>query len=344
MLDVSFAAPAGVTMLFGPSGAGKTTLLECVAGLLHPDEGNIRIGTSALFDSGKRIDVPVARRRIGYVFQNLALFPHLNVDANVQYGLDGVDAEERKRRVDGIFDAFRIAPLLHRKPGAISGGERQRVALARALVTDPSVLLLDEPLSALDAAIKKSILDDLRAWNESHRIPVLYVTHSREELFAVGERVIALENGRIVAEGDPHRVMSSPRRETLANLAGFENIFDATVTALHEAGGTMTCKIEGKVELEAPLGHAAVGARIRIAVRAGDILLAAQEPRGLSARNVIKGTIAELTQRDVTVIAHVDCGVRMEVHVTSAAVASLGLNTGSPVWLVIKTHSCQLVR
>lgn len=343
-LDVSFTAPAGVTMLFGPSGAGKTTLLECVAGLVRPDEGRIRVGEHVVFDAARRIDFGPARRRVGYVFQTLALFPHLSVEANVGYGLNNIDSAQRRSRVDRVLDAFRISELRGRKPGAISGGERQRVALARALVTDPRVLLLDEPLSALDAAIKKSILDDLRAWNETHRIPVLYVTHSREELFAVGERVIALENGRVVAEGDPHAVLNAPRRETLANLAGFENIFDANVVAMHEAAGTMTCRIDDKVEIEAPLGHAVVEEQVRIAIRAGDILLANQEPRGLSARNVLKGTIVSLTRRDVTVIAEVDCGVRMEVHITPAAISSLGLNTGSSVWLVVKTHSCQLVR
>jgi molybdate transport system ATP-binding protein len=343
-LDVSLTVPAGVTMLFGASGAGKTTLLECIAGLVRPDAGHIRIGDRMLFDAGKGTDIGVVRRRIGYVFQTLALFPHLDVEGNVGYGLNGADAAECKRRVDAALDAFRIAQLRNRKPGAISGGERQRVALARALVTDPCVLLLDEPLSALDAGIKSSILQDLRCWNESHRIPVIYVTHSREELFAVGERVIALEHGRVVAEGDPHTVLSAPRRELLANLAGFENIFDATVVALHEAGGTMSCRIGERLEMEAPLGHAAVGDNVRIAVRAGDILLANAEPQGLSARNLLPGTIVSLVRRDAMVLARVDCGAEFEVHVTPAAVDSLALQAGGAVWLVIKTHSCHLVR
>ena len=342
-VDVSFTIPAGVTMLFGASGAGKTTLLECIAGLLRPDSGRVCVSGRTLFDSESRIDMPVAERRIGYVFQSLALFPHLDAQSNIGYGLHGMAAAQRKERIDAALEAFRIAPLGGRKPGAISGGERQRVALARALVTDPCALLLDEPLSALDAATKKAILDDLRAWNASHRIPVLYVTHSREELFAVGERVVALEQGRVVAEGDPQAVLSAPRRETLAQLAGFENIFDATVTALHETGGTMTCRI-GAVEIEAPLGHAKAGDAIRVAVHAGDILIASAEPKGLSARNVLPGTVVSVARRDVTVIARVDCGAIFEVHVTPAAVASLGLQEGARVWLVVKTHSCHLVR
>ena len=331
-------------MLFGSSGAGKTTLLECIAGLVRPDAGHIRVSSRTLFDSGSQTAVPVARRGIGYVFQTLALFPHLDVHANVAYGLRGVDASEKKQRVHAALDAFRIAHLRDRKPGAISGGERQRAALARALVTDPGVLLLDEPLSAIDGATKTSIVDDLRAWNESHRIPVVYVTHSREELFALGERVIALEHGRIVAQGDPHSVLSAPRREVLANLAGFENVFDATVTALHEEAGTMTCRIGEKLEIEAPLGHVQPGDHIRFAIRAGDILLADREPIGLSARNVLAGRIVSLARHDVTVVTKVDCGALFEVHLTPAAERTLGLTPGRSVWVVVKTYSCHLVR
>lgn len=341
---MSFTAPAGVTMLFGPSGAGKTTLLECLAGLLRPDAGRIRVAGRKLFDSESRIDVPAAQRRIGYVFQTLALFPHMDVERNIAYGIGDLGADQRRERIHRVLEAFRIEHVRTRKPANVSGGERQRVALARALVTDPRVLLLDEPLSALDAGTKKAILDDLRAWNESHRIPILYVTHSREELFALGERVIALEQGRVVAEGEPQAVLDSPRREALASVAGFENIFDARVVALHEQAGTMTCRISESAEIEAPLGHVSAGDAVRIAIRAGDILLANQEPRGLSARNVLPGKLVSLSRRDVTVIALVDCGAKFEVHITPAAVASLRLQVSGNVWLVIKTHSCHLVR
>jgi molybdate transport system ATP-binding protein len=343
-LDVSFSAPAGITMLFGPSGAGKTTLLDCIVGLLDPDRGRIAIGEGTLFDSEKRINTPVAQRHIGYVFQSLALFPHLSVEGNVGYGLDRLSSDERARRISAILDAFHIEQLRHRRPDAISGGERQRVALARALVTDPCLLLLDEPLSALDAAVKKSIMDDLRAWNEAHDIPILYVTHSREELFALGERVIALEQGRVVAQGDPHQVLSAPRQETVAQFAGFENIFDATVTAVHEQSGAMTCRVGASTDLEIPLGHGSVGDKIRVVIHAGDILLAISEPHGLSARNCLPGRVISLARRDYMVVARVDCGAEFEVHVTPGAEHSLGLKAGAKVWLVIKTHSCHLVR
>jgi molybdate transport system ATP-binding protein len=283
-------------------------------------------------------------RRVGYVFQDLALFPHLTVQSNVEYGLSRLDREARGQRSAAILESFRIANLGSRKPGQISGGERQRVALARALVIDPAILLLDEPLAALDGATKSKIVDDLRAWNQEHGIPIVYVTHSREEVFALGERVVVLENGRPIASGTPHEVMSAPHLETVAQLAGFENIFDATVLAAHEGRGTMVCQLSGsKVELETPLVRADVGSRLRIGIRAGDVLLASVAPSGLSARNIIPGRMTSLAQRDVIVVAKVNCGVEMEVHLTLAARDSLQLQTGREVWLVVKTHSCHLM-
>ncbi len=239
-LDVDFTAAPGFTILFGTSGSGKTTLLDCVAGLATPDAGRIVVGERAFFDGNAHTDVPVARRGIGYVLQDLALFPHLTVEQNTEYGLARLPRPERQQRAEAMLREFRIDHLRQRRPAEISGGERQRVALARALVTDPCVLLLDEPLAALDAPTKSKILDDLRRWNEAHRIPILYVTHSREEVIALGERVLVLEEGRILAQGTPHQVPGAPLHETVAQLAGFENIFDATVWSVHEDRGTMT--------------------------------------------------------------------------------------------------------
>jgi molybdate transport system ATP-binding protein len=359
-LDVDFSAAAGFTILFGSSGAGKTTLLDCVAGLLKPDSGRVTIADRILFDSAQRIDLPVARRRIGYVFQSLALFPHMTVEENTQYGLAHLPAAQRRDRVAMMLEAFRIAHLARRRARDISGGESQRAALARTLVTDPVVLLLDEPLAALDAPAKSAIIEDLREWNRVHRIPILYVTHSREEVFALGERVIVLDRGRILAQGTPHEVMAAPSNETVAQLAGFENIFNAVVDAIHPERGTMICRIvsprnsqedvssssnAAPVVLETPLVAGGVGSTLRVGVRAGDILLATSQPHGLSARNVIPGRISAIAQRDVIVAARVNCrGVEMETHLTLAARDALQLETGREVWLVIKTHSCHLMQ
>ena len=278
------------------------------------------------------------------MFQDLALFPHLTVQSNIEYGLSRLPSEQRDRRSAAILESFRIAHLRERRPGQISGGERQRVALARALVIDPTILLLDEPLAALDAVTKSKIVDDLRAWNQEHGVPIVYVTHSREEVFALGDRVIVLENGGVIAQGTPHEVMSAPRLETVAQLAGFENIFDATVIAVHEERGTMVCRLsETEVEIETPLVRGGLGSALRVGIRAGDILLASLQPVGLSARNIIPGQVVSLVQRDVIVVAKVNCGVEMEVYLTLAARDSLELQAGREVWLVIKTHSCHLM-
>jgi molybdate transport system ATP-binding protein len=343
-LQVDFAINAGFTILFGPSGAGKTTLLDCIAGLATPDDGVITAGGRQFFNRAQKINLTPQQRRVGYVFQDLALFPHLTARQNIEYGLASLRPAERAGRRDEILESFRISSLGRRKPGGISGGERQRVALARALVTDPCVLLLDEPLAALDAPTKSKLLDDLRGWNRAHQIPILYVTHSREEVFALGERVLVLEEGRLVSQGTPHEVMTAPYREMVAELAGFENIFKATVTASHENRGTMTCQIAGSdVELETPLVRAEAGQTLRIGIRAGDILLATAAPVGLSARNILGGKILVLEQRDVIVVAKVDCGAAIEVHLTLAARDTLQLAAGGRVWLIVKTHSCHLM-
>jgi len=345
ILNVHFRALAGFTILFGASGAGKTTLLDCIAGLTDPDDGRIVIGGEDLYDSEKKRNVAAWKRRIGYVHQDLALFPHLTAEENVAYGLRTLSAAERKQLSREMLEAFRIDHLRDRRPAQISGGERQRVALARALVTEPRALLLDEPLAALDRPTKSSLVGDLRKWNQHHRVPILFVTHNGEEVFALGDEVIVLDAGRIVAQGQPHEVMHAPRLETVAHLSGFENIFDATVLALHEDRGTMTCRLgNGKVDLETPLVRAEVGSRLRVGVRAGDLLLATEKPRGLSARNVLRGTIQRLEQRDVIVSAMVDCGsTEFEVHLTLSARDTLQLGPGKKVWVVVKTHSCHLM-
>ncbi len=344
VLDVSIEVSPGITILFGASGAGKSTLLDCIAGLVRPDDGQITVGGEVLFNSERGIHLLAPKRRIAYVFQTLALFPHLNAEENVAYGLSALREGGIRERVAAILKVFRVEKLRKQKPGEISGGEKQRIALARSLVTEPRVLLLDEPLTGLDAELKSAIVDDLRAWNAAKGIPILYVTHSREEVDALGERVIALDNGRVVSAGAPMDVLSAPRRKRLAQAAGFENLLSATVLDLRETDGVMRVRLqESACEIEVPLGYAAAGSRVHVAVRAGDILLATEKPRGLSARNVLEGRIVSLEQRGTMVMARVDCGITFVVHITPGAVRTLELATGHRVWLVLKTHSCHLV-
>ncbi len=342
-LEVGHSFPPGITILFGASGAGKTTLLDCIAGLTEPDSGRIALGNDAFFQDNPSTNISPQKRHIGYVFQDLALFPHLTVEQNVIYGIRYLPHAEQQLACNRMLESFRIAHLRDRKIAGLSGGEGQRVALARALITNPCALLLDEPLVALDASLKSKLIDDLRARIEARPIPVIYVTHSREEVFALGERMLLMDNGKITAEGTPHEVMSAPRQLSAAQLTGFENVFDVTVSTLNEDRGTMTCDLAPGLELETPLLRASVGTKLRVGIRAGDILLATVAPQGLSARNILPGKIVSLERRDVIVAARVDCGVEIEVHMTLAARDSLALQPGRLVWLIIKTHSCHLM-
>jgi molybdate transport system ATP-binding protein len=348
VLDVALEIPAGITIVFGPSGAGKSTLLDCIAGLLKPDAGGIEIDGDVLLDVEGRIDVPPAKRKIAYVFQSLALFPHMTVEQNVAYGLADMPPPQRALRVKSMLEAFRVERLSRRKADELSGGEQQRVALARSLATSPQALLLDEPLTALDEGLKKSIIEDLRRWNAAQNIPILYVTHSRSEVDALGERLIVLDQGKIISTGTPHEVLDAPRRSSLAQAAGFENLFSGVVTELREADGVMRVRlVRGECEIETPLGHNAVGTAIRLAIRAGDILLATERPYGLSARNVIAGRIVSLEQRGTMFVAQVaadaDDAVVFTVHVTLGAKRALELEVHRTVWLAIKTHSCHVL-
>jgi len=200
-LDLEFDAPSGVTVIFGPSGSGKTTVLQCLAGLLAPDQGAISIGGDTLFDSARNINLKPQERRIGYVFQDLALFPHMTAAENVAFGIRE-NGDHKNNLVRDTLERFHIAHLAGHRPDEISGGERQRVAVARALVTNPRLLLLDEPFSALDDDLKLSIIADLKRWLEENQIPVLLVTHDREEARIMGGRMLLIKDGAIV----PHEL------------------------------------------------------------------------------------------------------------------------------------------
>ena len=343
-LNVDIQVGPGITILFGPSGAGKSTLLDCVAGLLQPRDARITLGHKVLQDSASKIFLSPQERHIAYLFQSPALFPHLTVEKNAGFSLAHLAAVERKSVVHQLLEAFRVSHLVRCKGNEISGGEAQRVALARALAPAPRAVLLDEPLKGLDAELKSSIVDDLRAWNRANRLPILYVTHQRDEVDALGERVITLDRGRIVSEGIPHTVLDAPRTKRLAHAAGFENYLTATVQELRETDGVMRARIAGSsTELELPLGYATVGDSVHVAIRAGDILLAAQRPEGLSARNILEGTVDSVEIRGATVVCRVNAGAMFLVHVTPGALRALEIARGNHVWLVIKTHSCRLV-
>ena len=350
-LECSFRAQPEVVVLFGRSGAGKTSVLDCIAGFRPPQQGRIALGGRTLFNSQEAVNLPVRQRRIGYLSQQPALFPHLSVRHNVGYGLLDLPHEEREAKVDSILERFRIQPLAGSRPAAISGGEQQRVALARTLVCEPELLLLDEPLSALDLSLKSLLLDALFDWQRERAVPLLYVTHDRSEAFSLSRRVLVMEAGRVVADGEPRQVFDAPITRDQAVLSGYENLFDAVVQEVHPALGTMTCRIAGtELLLESPLANRVAGDAALLAVRAGDILVANCRPTGISARNLLSGRIRLIEDRAGMAELRVLCGAgegpetEFCVHITRGALQSLALEPGKNVWLILKTHSIQFLR
>jgi molybdate transport system ATP-binding protein len=343
-LQVAFTAPPGVTILVGHSGAGKTTLLRAIAGICDPDKGRIVIAGRVLFDSESNVKVEPAKRKVAFVFQDLALFPHLTVEENVAYGLRKLARAAKENRVTEILNSFQIAKLSRRKPQEISGGEQQRVALARALVTEPSVLLLDEPLSSLDARTKAGIIDDLRAWNEAHGIPILYVTHNHEEVLALGEHAISLEGGEVSAQGTPASVVK-PYRQSMAEVISFENVFDAAVVDVREKSGTMVCRVGGtSVEIQLPIAHVTPGSPMHVGIKADEILLTRGRPTMLSACNLIPGRVKQMESFGTIVEARIDAGAEFRVHLPADSPECMNLRYGDSTWMVIRPQSCHPIR
>jgi molybdenum ABC transporter ATP-binding protein len=350
-IECSIRAEREVVVLFGASGAGKTSVLDCIAGFRAPRSGRIALGERMLFCSERGVNLPVRRRHIGYLSQQPALFPHLSVRQNVEYALLDLPRSERDRRVDSILERFGVAALAASRPAAISGGEQQRVALARTLVCEPELLLLDEPLAALDLRLKSLLLEALFDWQREHAVPLLYVTHEQAEAYSLSRRVLVMERGRVVADGEPHQVFSAPFSRARAALSGYENILDAVVEKTHAELGTMTCRVAGTaLLLESPLANNAEGESACLALRAGDILVATSRPSGVSARNVLSGRIRVIEERAGMVELRVRCaagdGPETDfcVHITRGALQNLDLQPGQAVWLIIKTHSIQFLR
>ena len=284
-------------MVFGPSGAGKTTLLRLIAGLSTPDAGCVRLDGTTVFESARRVNQPLRLRRIGMIFQDDCLFPHLNVAANIRFGLKGWREHLARDRVAEVAALCGVEHLLDRRPETLSGGERQRVGLARRWRLARALLLCDEPVSALDLASRHSLFERLRAVQRAEQIPMLYVTHSPAEAIALGSRLFLLEGGRIIAQGPPLDVLSSARSASPESIGweGIHNVFPALVVSHAPDRGATCLALENGPELIVPFLHRLPGARAVIEIRADDILLARQAIEGLSARNQFPGPSSALS-------------------------------------------------
>jgi len=337
VVDAQLRVPLeGVTAVFGPSGAGKTTVLRAVAGL-ERTTGHVRVGTQ-VWDGGGAFVRP-RDRGVGYLFQDAALFPHLSVDRNVAYGLHALRREDRPRRVTEALAAAGAAHLAGRRVPELSGGEAQRVALARALAPRPSLLLLDEPLSALDAPTRAALRTHLRRTLVEAGVPTLLVTHDRTEALALADRVVVLIAGRVHQSGSPQEVFERPADAEVAAVVGVETAVAGRITGRHDG-----------------LLHVAVGEQAVQAVdrgRRGDVLVCiraedvALEPGtavgGGSARNRLAATVTAITDEGPLLRVDLDAGFRLAAYVTRPSAAELGLRPGLPVRAVVKSPAVHLV-
>lgn len=324
----------GIAALFGPSGSGKSTLLRCVAGLEPRARGAVRLGDEVWQDG--RVFVPSHRRAVGYVFQDARLFPHLSVEGNLRYGLKRTPAAERRLTLERVARVLDLEPLLDRRPDRLSGGERQRVAIGRAVLGHPRLLLMDEPLAALDAARKEEILPFIERLPAEFALPVLYVTHAIEEVLRLASDLVLIERGRIVAAGPIEDVTSRLELHEYADRLDAGAVLRATVSR-HDAARGLTHFAFAGGELRAPLTALPEGAQVNIRIRARDVSLALERPRAISILNVLPGRVVRIGE-DGGPQAQIllDVGAPLWARVTRASVADLGLAPGAPVYALLK--------
>lgn len=348
-LELALSVPPGLTALLGASGSGKTSTLAAVAGLVRPSRGHVRLGQRALFDAARGVDLPARARRVGLVPQEGLLFPHLSVRGNLLYGARAAGgAGEGSARLADVVEALELGSLLERSPAALSGGERQRVALGRALLASAEVLLMDEPLAALDRGLRSRLIPYLQRVQRRFPGPILYVTHAADEALALAERVCVLHAGAKLAEGAPLEVLGAPRDARVSALTGYENVLRGTVTSHDPEDGVSVVCLGGQQVVVPRLGGEP-GAQVHLGLRAHDLLLADRVPEGLSARNALPAVVLGLRSADPRADGGGCRGVEVRLRLAGegapelvaslvpSAIRALGLEPGSTVQVVIKT-------
>jgi len=337
-IQAEFHRPAnGVTALFGPSGAGKTSIVNMVAGLSQPDDGHIIINERRLFDRRNRINLPPEKRRIGYIFQDGRLLPHLSVRTNLTYGMHLTPAAKRFIHLDQVVDLLGIGHLLKRRPAGLSGGEKQRVAIGRALLTSPDLLLMDEPLASLDQARKHEVLPFIQRLCREFSLPVLYVSHSMEEIINLADHLVVLEQGRIKAAGTMEALMGRPDLSHLLGRDDFGSVINTIVTQNADKHGLIHLNFPGGT-LKVPQLTAAPGSSLRVQIPAHNVGIALQPPIQTSYQNIFSGVIESISRESGPFVdLSINIGCPLLARVTSSARTQLGLHNGQRVYALVKS-------
>jgi molybdate transport system ATP-binding protein len=338
LLDIAFTAPAqGLTALFGRSGSGKTSIVQAIAGGLRPDSGRIVIDGRVYFDHSAGLDLPVHLRRVGYVFQDSRLFPHLSVRGNLLFGFKRA-AGERKFRLDGVVELLGIGHLLDRRPHHLSGGERQRVTIGRALLAQPSLLLMDEPLSSLDPPRKSELLAYIEGVRDEMQVPILYISHEFNEVVRLADHLVLVDGGSVIRSGSLMEVASESGIAPLIGRFEAGSIIECRIAA-HDDGMALSTLSFAGGQLRVPRVDLDEGTRVRVRIRSRDVAIALSPPLDVSITNQLMGTVLALTAREGP---YLDCaidvgGVTVRALITRDSSARLRLQPGMTVWALIKT-------
>jgi len=336
-VEVELSAGSGVTALYGRSGSGKTSVVNMVAGLTRPDQGRIKVDGRVLYDSEAGIDLAPEKRRLGYVFQEPRLFPHLSVRGNLTFGRNRLPAAERSVDFDRVVGVLGIGHLLDRRPSLLSGGEKQRVAIGRALLASPRILLMDEPLAALDGPRKAELLPFIAELSRQFAVPILYVSHAMDEVLRLADTLVLMDQGRAVAVGPVETLLSDPGLRPLTGRYEAGAVVSALVASHDPAFGTSRLSFDGGTLL---VGRTdlPVGSKVRVRVHARDIAIAIDPPERISIRNVLPAVVKSVMPADSFLVDVVlMCGgTPLWVQITSLAQAQLGLTPGMRVHALVK--------
>ena len=335
-------AKSGVTALFGPSGAGKTSIVNMVAGLARPDSGRIDVNGLCLFDARLGIDLPPERRRIGYVFQDGRMLPHLSVRANLVYGMRLTPRDLRFVEFDAVVDLLGIGHLLERRPAKLSGGEKQRVAIGRALLTSPAMLLMDEPLASLDASRKAEVMPFIMRLSREFAIPILYVSHSLDEILNLADRLAILDSGSVAACGDLAELLSRP--ELQQRLGGEEigAVIETVVEEARDASGLTRLRFADRI-LKVPPREAPRGTPVRVRIAARHVAIALEPPKGTSFQNVLAGRVDEILDTGQPFVdVRLDIGCPLWTRITRSSFVELDIKQGQSLFALIKSVAVSL--